>query len=288
MHYIVFDNPKVIFGWTQKCGCSHIKNIAYFLKTDKILNEHRILHESFTVDAALPAHLDAYKIFLIIRNPYKRCVSGFIEKICARQYAEKDEIWPRNSKLPLTFYNFIYAMVNKTVINFNRFFTSHFNPQSKNTAVLENHKNTTVYDLEHIDYQHIGSFFNKNIPPAVINYRGGHEDKNTVVVDKYVGNLLYSEYATVKPLTRNFFCPKTKKLFDNYYKADFHFLRARGFNYELDLSDNVGVVAEMCARTGCTYAIHSNPLNNNGKYCCFACMSGKDHGPLCELTNIKM
>jgi len=278
MHYIVFDNPKVIFGWTPKCGCSHIRNLCYFLKTNHIVE---ILESKAIRAMPLPKNLDTYKIFLIVRNPYKRCISGFTERYNRLPYSVRSERYSWNSKLPLTFYNFIHAMVHKTALNFNADFKFHFEPQSIKTAPLKNHKNTIVYDIERIDYDYIGSLFNKNIPPAVINYRGGHNDKNTRLVDKYVGNLLYSEYDTVKPLTRNFFCPKTKKIFDNYYKADFDFCREWGFNYELDLSQDVPATV-VCERTGCTYEIHSDPFNNNGKYCCAACMKGSGHGPMCQ------
>jgi len=70
MHYIVFDNPKVIFGWTPKCGCSHLKNIAYFLISGIILNEDDPVHRvMLTYNKGLPKDLDTYKIILIIRNP---------------------------------------------------------------------------------------------------------------------------------------------------------------------------------------------------------------------------
>ena len=279
MHYIVFDNPKVVFGWTRKCGCSHVKNICYFLKTNRVVEK---LEWTDINETGLPKNIDEYKIFLIFRNPYKRCISGFIQRFHKLPDLERNKDYPWNSKLPLTFYNFIYAMINKTVIELNGTFNRHFELQSMGTAPLKNHKNTIVYDIEKIDYNYIGSIFNKNIPPAVIKYRGGHDDKNTLVVDKYVGNLLYSEYDTVKPLTRNFFCSKTKKIFDNYYKADFDFCRAQGFNYDLDLSENEVMPIGLCERAGCTYEIHSNPFNNNGKYCCFACMKGAGHGPMCE------
>jgi len=140
-----------------------------------------------------------------------------------------------NKNLPLTFYNFVYTLANTQLFNNNAWIIHHFQLQSNNLELIKDHKNTTVYEIEHIDYKYIGSLFNKIIPESAIAWHGGNEAKASTIVDKNVGDLLYSEYHTIKPLTRNFYCGKVKTLFDNYYKADFDFLRAKGFNYELDI-----------------------------------------------------
>ena len=36
---------KILFGWSAKCGCSHIKNIFYFLKNKKIDNKIHTLDD---------------------------------------------------------------------------------------------------------------------------------------------------------------------------------------------------------------------------------------------------
>ena len=33
MHFVVDHDNKIIFGWSAKCGCSHVKYIYWFLKT---------------------------------------------------------------------------------------------------------------------------------------------------------------------------------------------------------------------------------------------------------------
>ena len=38
MFFLVDNNRKVIFGWSAKCGCSHVKIIYWFLQTGKINN----------------------------------------------------------------------------------------------------------------------------------------------------------------------------------------------------------------------------------------------------------
>ena len=36
MYFLVDNKKKIIFGWSAKCGCSHIKYIYYFLQNDNI------------------------------------------------------------------------------------------------------------------------------------------------------------------------------------------------------------------------------------------------------------
>jgi hypothetical protein len=67
---------KVIFGWSAKCGCSHIKVIYKFLVENSINFEDRDIkayNELGFID-------DSYTIILLVRNPFHRLVSGFIDK----------------------------------------------------------------------------------------------------------------------------------------------------------------------------------------------------------------
>jgi hypothetical protein len=37
MYFLIDDNKKIIFGWSAKCGCSHVKYMFKFL-TEEITN----------------------------------------------------------------------------------------------------------------------------------------------------------------------------------------------------------------------------------------------------------
>ena len=39
MYFLVDNKNKVIFGWSAKCGCCHIKQIFWFLQNNKIDNK---------------------------------------------------------------------------------------------------------------------------------------------------------------------------------------------------------------------------------------------------------
>ena len=45
MYYITDEINKVVFGWSAKCGCSHIKNMFWFLKLGSIDNELHVPDE---------------------------------------------------------------------------------------------------------------------------------------------------------------------------------------------------------------------------------------------------
>jgi len=88
---IVDNKNKVLVFWNAKCGCSFVK--ALFLQSREIpLPEFEQLHEiigygyspnqefSF-IDTNDLERYSSYKKVLIVRDPYKRLVSGFLEKI---------------------------------------------------------------------------------------------------------------------------------------------------------------------------------------------------------------
>jgi hypothetical protein len=76
MHFLVDLKKKVIFGWSAKSGCSHVKNLFFYLTKGTINNKLHNGGESHN----LPDNIEEFIIFLFIRNPYKRVVSGFLDK----------------------------------------------------------------------------------------------------------------------------------------------------------------------------------------------------------------
>jgi hypothetical protein len=66
-------NKKIIFGWNAKCGCSHIKTIFWFLKTDNLEN---LIHTTKEKNQ-IPNDIENYTTIIFIRNPYKRIIRIF-------------------------------------------------------------------------------------------------------------------------------------------------------------------------------------------------------------------
>ena len=76
MFFLVDDTNKILFGWSAKCGCTHIKHIYWFLQ-----NVHKSLEKPhYGTYNKLPENTEDYTIIIICRSPYKRLVSGFLEK----------------------------------------------------------------------------------------------------------------------------------------------------------------------------------------------------------------
>jgi len=76
MYFLIDNKNKIIFGWSAKCGCSHIKNIFWFLQNNNTDNKIHITEEYNSI----PDDIENYTTIIINRNPYKRIISGFLDK----------------------------------------------------------------------------------------------------------------------------------------------------------------------------------------------------------------
>ena len=250
MLFLTDDKHKIIFGWSAKCGCSHIKNIFYYLQSGVCCGPNEYIHRGKGKDfQPLPENLSEYTLLLFVRNPYKRLVSGFLDK-----YGPKGEfrhLW--ESALPLTFSNFvdaIYTDDSKMIDN------HHFTPQTSEHFCdrIKNHSKTIIYDIENIDYAIIEELFQQKLPDEVIDYRGPHQNhpsakrsadlvvggfqppdqhKYEIIVHYDVYELPIDEYSDCKPLLICYFNEDIYKKVNEIYKKDFEFLLDKGFVYDI-------------------------------------------------------
>ena len=93
MYFLIDELRKIIFGWSPKCGCTHIKKIYKYL-TEQILVQNNV-HDASDYKNELPANIEQYTSIIIIRNPYERIVSGFLDRYRPsngmRKYRWKDK-----------------------------------------------------------------------------------------------------------------------------------------------------------------------------------------------------
>lgn len=227
MHFFVNNEYKIIFGWSGKCGCSHVKKIYYFFCN----NIEKELHADDEYEEELPENIGDYTSILFIRNPYKRVVSGFLDKY------SKNEIYIDNflSKYDIIkFDTFIDELITGdwSIID-----KHHFTPQTTeqfNKTKIIKSKSLICYDIESINYEYLEKLFNKNIPDQLLNFKGGHERK--VYNENFNGDSVYNldinKYIKYNVPVNNFYNKELKDKVYNFYKKDFLFFKEFGFYYE--------------------------------------------------------
>jgi len=230
MHFIVDKIKKCIVGWSAKCGCTHIKYWMYYLlKKERYNNDSNIeeLHTFFGWDS-LPRDFLDFTLVLIVRDPYKRLVSGFLDK-----YASYTHCYHRwNPNVSLTFANFVRELETNSWIHIDQ---HHFTPQSSDAFDFErikHHPKMHIFDIEKIDYTLFECIYNTKIPEDVICYKGSHIKKNTIHMKQNVSHLdasLYNSYLV--PFTF-FYNKEIKDSVYQFYKKDFDFFREYGFHFD--------------------------------------------------------
>jgi hypothetical protein len=187
MHFLVDKKLKIIFGWSAKCGCSHIKEIFYFLQNDNINNK---IHTTSDVNP-LPIDIENYTTIIISRNPYKRVVSGFLDK-----YSDNGQFRKMWNYSTISFSIFVDELIKQ---NWKMIDKHHFTPQTTERfhAKILNSKCIKCYDIENIDYKYIENLYNKKLPEILLNKRQGHERKQySSNFNTPVYNLNINEYYT--------------------------------------------------------------------------------------------
>jgi len=227
MHFFVNNQYKVILGWSGKCGCSHVKKIYYFFCN----NGEKELHNDDEYEEELPENIEEYTTILFIRNPYKRVVSGFLDKyskngVYIDKFLSKYDI--------IKFDNFIDELIKGqwNIIDYH-----HFTPQTTekfNKSKIIKSKNLIIYDIENINYEYLEKLFNKKIPDTLINFKGGHERKvyNENFNGDYVYNLDINEYIKYNVPINKFYNKELKDKVYNFYVNDFLFFGDFEFDYE--------------------------------------------------------
>lgn len=222
MFFSVDHNKKVIFGWSPKCGCSHIIRLFWFLKNNV---EDRKIHTSDDRNK-LPSDIENYTTIIISRSPYKRIVSGFLDKY--KKTGEFRRCWKHDN---LTFSMFVDELIkpNWKMIN-----EHHFIPQTAqdfNTKIFKS-KSLYFYDIENINYNHIEKLYNKKIPENVMGKKEGHERvKFEETLDSDVYNLDIDTYNHCNVDLKYFYNKEIQNKIFKFYKRDFIFFNKVGINY---------------------------------------------------------
>ena len=220
MYFLVDNNRKIIFGWSAKCGCSHVKKIFFYLTN--------VFHETVHLKTSyqqLPKSINGYKIILISRNPYERLVSGFLDK-----YNPKGSFRSKWNSKTLTFNKFVEELLKEKWTTIDK---HHFTRQTSEAfkPILINNKNIRYFDIKNIDYEYIEQLYNKKLPDSVKYFKGDHSRKTFEnVIEDYVYDLDIKEYYEKSINYKYFYNPALKQKVFNFYKKDFEFFHM--FEYD--------------------------------------------------------
>lgn len=134
MKYIIINEKKLIIFWSPKCGCTTLKTIIsiYFNINNDEKYKHIHLNEELKKKINVRnKNIDIYKdysIVMLIRNPYERLVSGFINK-----YVQKKDGKTSHFKNPTNCNNF-YDFCNILLKNPKKIDKHHFEKQTSDNG----------------------------------------------------------------------------------------------------------------------------------------------------------
>lgn len=224
MYFLVDKKKKIIFGWSAKCGCTHVKKMWYYLNNIEVGNLHRNTYQS------LPDDVSEYTILIFTRNPYKRLVSGFLDKY--RVGGQFRRWW---NKKEIKFDDFVNELFKN---NWKLIERHHFCQQTSEaySEKIFQSKILKFYDISKIDYSYIEDLYKKKLPASIIDFRGNHARQSILKTPKthktgHVYNLEMSEYFNSNLETKNFYNEDLKKKVFQFYKKDFDLFYRNGIDY---------------------------------------------------------
>jgi len=229
MLFWVDSDLKIIVGWSAKCGCTHVMKIFWYLKTN---NDDYKIHTPED-NCPLPTDVENYTTILIIRNPYERLVSGFIDKY--NQYGEYRHLWKHNNT---TFSKFVNELLKNDWLMIDK---HHFIQQTKenfNETKLSKSKVIQIFDINNINYAYIEQLYNKKIPEKLLKFRGGHERKSVIKLEKYIYDIDMSLYYEYNVPVKYFYSNDIKEKVFSFYENDFIIFKQYGFDYTKSLSQD--------------------------------------------------
>lgn len=227
MHFLVDKSKKIIFGWSAKCACTLVKKIFFYFRDNKIIS---FPHHPNVIDRhELPKDLNNYDVVIFSRCPYKKILSGFLDKY--KKNGEFRHIWKDSL---LTFNNFVNELIKN---DWKMVEKHHFTPQTseKFTLNLLKSKSIKFFDIENIDYSYIENLYKKKIPSEILTQKMGHERVNFIKKDKVITEFVYDkhmdEISDCNIDIKYFYNQDIINKVYNFYKEDFNFFKNNGIDY---------------------------------------------------------
>ena len=220
MNHIVDDKLKLIIGWNKKCGCGSLKHWYIQLKgIERVANAHKQFRRlKFPSTVHENKNYSNYQKVLIIRNPYDRLVSGFLDKY----------IFSKKTYESLTF--------NIFVNEFDLPNTSHFELQTSNMRITNWDIISDVHGSDRKLLEISNGYGIKTEVRHLGKLRRKRGYKKSIINTQNVWDMSIDEIKRVQPAYSTFFDSQMRQKVYRIYQKDFEFFQSVGFNYE-NISD---------------------------------------------------
>ena len=232
---LIFENLNIGYLQMPKAGCSTIKSLLInmgTLKSDPIVKGQDEIHDDPSFSSTFSNLKNYYflssksvPIFTVVRNPFSRILSAYLEKIFYRYDERKDYLgeleFPSNEKIPfLTFLERVGSKP-KNALDF------HFMPQST-ILNIKKHPNIIVGHLE--DFDKISSEISRYILKVRRPEKAGEpnyvyeEVQNKKIAPHSVG-------ASSAQKIKKYYGPREIDLVKSIYTEDF---QSFGYSFSID------------------------------------------------------
>lgn len=228
MYFLVDDRHRFLIGWSAKAGCTAIKRWYNNALGLGISNReiHAVIGYGDTVftnvDKFPRQHYDGYKKICLIRNPYKRLVSGYVNKYVIEQAYEQG--WNN-------FKEFVEVLIKDRF--FRKINKHHFTPQTSeafNKFLRRKWNWDLVVDLENLDKK-INTINQITGLKGTISHPNETGYKKAVKIEKPAYLMKNSEIKESMPSFEYFYSADILNKVYKKYINDFKNFRKWGFDY---------------------------------------------------------
>ncbi len=220
MYFLVSEKHKLFVAWSPKCACSTVK--TWFLKvtnTEFSGDVHNFIKQFYP-----QGNLNNYKNYtkiLFIRNPYKRLVSGYLQRVVE---------WPKSEYNKDAYSNFdkFTHHCMKTL----SFDGHHFNPQTSAefSKLPSNWTWNHMIDIENFDNEI--QKINQKIGVHISKFQRMHQHHYQNQDSKaYLISRNQLRKYTVHPSSQDFYNDEIKQRVYQIYQRDFEYFKKLGYDY---------------------------------------------------------
>lgn len=253
MNFAVLNNHKLIIGLTAKSGCTYIKNLCVRASTGErppvgadIHNNPRWKSLELGEEDVLLSRVNKwdnltlreYKVVFIMRNPYERLVSGFLDKYQPPGFFKPNggDFYRHLPKsYPLTFEKFTDSLLGHH--RWKYIDRTHFKPQVRLPNQLCSIQNLVsefkIWDLKNIDYDYLNKSCSINNSSTIS--RGPHQRKATTKWEgpENISKLPMTEYIEYNVSYSSFYTPELKSKINKFFQNDFRFAQTQNIHYDV-------------------------------------------------------